>query len=402
MVGAGFSQSVGMPGTDEITKRMMTGKDIFRCSDGRYLLNSSTPYEMTSEELSRLLHAQVCARYLKLVLDQYYLPRQREPNYEDVYQYAGELLVTSASRYGNPLNELALNEFRRQIPALFHAITASNPESCMDAYTILDECCNYIVGVVVGMLNRGYADRTNHLQFLCDLHESSEVERVDIFSLCHDRVLSNFFHQKKIEFTDGFEAENDEIPFWKTEILANCTRCLTVLQLHGSMDWHGLQYQVTPSYIDEKGIHSGEWTSEKLSKVLYKTEGYKDSSDKHWTANTRPLILVGIQNKLFAYLRGAYRQMYFHMMKSLAECSSCWIMGYGFRDTGINVRLFDFMSEQRDGKLRIVHPKPEALEHQLHIVFPEKYIKEWKSTERLKFIEKDIKNFTYKNFEGLL
>ena len=98
LLGSGISIPAGMPSTEGITERIISGKNIVRETDGTY-------YEKANMAISDacVLFVVRFLNRLKVEIDQYYkYQTRRTTNYEDFYYVASQIKDSILEEYDNP------------------------------------------------------------------------------------------------------------------------------------------------------------------------------------------------------------------------------------------------------------------------------------------------------------
>lgn len=118
---------------------------------------------------------------------------------------------------------------------------------------------------------------------------------------------------------------------------------IKLLKLHGSVDW----------YADPEGEFR-----------LIRSDAKRNPD--HWDLGQIPEILVGTLNKLEDYSYSVYPHLLTEFQNTLCGTDRVLISGYGFRDSGINGRLIDWLERDEPRTMMIVHPDPVELRKGAH------------------------------------
>ena len=75
----------------------------------------------------------------------------------------------------------------------------------------------------------------------------------------------------------------------------------------------------------------------------------------------RPALVVGTFDKALRYDAGVIAEQHFRFHESLRDAQRLVVVGYGFRDKGINTRLIDWTVGSPNRRLVVVHGNEKAL-----------------------------------------
>ncbi len=74
-----------------------------------------------------------------------------------------------------------------------------------------------------------------------------------------------------------------------------------------------------------------------------------------------PIILIGTVNKILAYARGIFPDLFAEFRRRLATVDAVIVIGYGFGDQGINGQLLHWIYGDGNRRIVVVHPNPAEL-----------------------------------------
>ena len=112
-----------------------------------------------------------------------------------------------------------------------------------------------------------------------------------------------------------------------------------------------------------------------------------------------PQFLTGVGNKFASYNLGIYAEMMFRFHETLKATNSIVMSGYGWGDRGINTRLIDWLSGQKERRLFLLHERPEEfVEKQTSLTIRRDHLKQ---QGQLIEVRKWMQNVTLAELEHL-
>ncbi len=157
-----------------------------------------------------------------------------------------------------------------------------------------------------------------------------------IVTLNHDLWLERVLSSLGLEFHDGFETTGNVREFHPSRVREHTHNLL--LKLHGSIDWR--------------------WHPDRKNHV--KLSGGWDELDVV-RAHHAPQVLIGTFNKLEEYSYGIFPYLFSAFDRVLSQATCLVVCGYGFGDSGVNLRLFSELQYRPELKMTVVHPYPLSL-----------------------------------------
>lgn len=147
LLGSGASIPAGMPSTQTITERILSGEGIMRHTDGTYYFGKPLyAHEGIPDE-----HVPRVTKFLnrlKAEIDDYYAYQpERFANYEDLYYVAGQIHDSELKEYDNPVVQPFIDKILPDITPLL----VSEENETEDKWQLLDlvnEAAHYIICVV--------------------------------------------------------------------------------------------------------------------------------------------------------------------------------------------------------------------------------------------------------------
>jgi hypothetical protein len=390
LLGSGISTPVGMPSTKEITKKVLFGEGIMRHPDGVYRLGKPM-YAHMGEPDEYVPRVVKFLNRLKVEIDLYYLYQtERFTNYEDLHYVADQIYDSETGNYDNPTVKPFIDKIITDIvPYLVDEENEIKPK--WQLRDLAWEAMNYITDVVWHLLSR----EPTHIDLLNSIKDAcldDQVSDVDIFTLNHDTVLEQCLIPNGIKFIDGFgEPLKNEIRYWDPELFKKGDFKVRLFKLHGSVNWFW--------FGASNGININESIGISLKTDIQHTESPQGKSQI--SISPRPLLLVGSFNKMLRYLSWIYADLYNLFLHSLCHTHRLVVCGYGFGDTGINLRISDWIKSSSDHRIIVIHPEPETLKKTARGVIINGW-GEWINPNKLTIIKKRIEETSWQDIKNHL
>jgi hypothetical protein len=349
LLGSGISIPAGMPTTQDITKRVLSGEGVMRHDDGAYYFGLPL-YAHMGEPDEYVPRVVMFLKRLKLEIDLYYLYQTaRFTNYEDLFYLASQIHDSELRNYDNPAVQPFIDKLLPDIvPQLVGKENEIKPKWRL--YELAYEAMNYITDVVWHLLSREptHIDLLNSIKDVC---LDSQVSDVDIFTLNHDTVLERCLMQNGIKYIDGFGEPVNNIRYWDLDLFERRDFKVRLFKLHGSVNWF--------RFGAENGIYINESIGIPLENFIHHTKSPEGKTQI--LINPRPLVLAGTFNKMMAYLSWIYADLHNCFISSMRHTKLLIVCGYGFGDMGINLRIGEWINSSYDHRITIIDPKPERL-----------------------------------------
>ncbi len=339
LLGSGISIPAGFPSTSDLTTQVFAGNNIVRGTDSRYYwsVNKNTLEDIqTNEYLPTVLKL---LKTIKQLMESY---DKNEPlNYEILYYFIQQLNTYES---GDLLN-MALSPFIKQVKKKMRL----SHDARMTRYIeLFNEAEVYIRHTVWAMLAKVTLNKHRHLAFLSDAFNDKDISIVNVATLNHDLLIERHLDDHKISFNDGFSAPVNAVRYWE-----NCFSTKNnLLKIHGSINWFTLKPD-NGGWFDEKiGIVLNGDIDHTLSPSGNRMESMPDKE---------PLILVGTFNKIYEYTESIFNDIYYQFRSQLRTTKNLIVSGYSFGDKGVNAAILDWLYTNRDNKITLIHPDPNAL-----------------------------------------
>jgi hypothetical protein len=352
LLGSGASWPKGDKSVRTLTEKVLDGRDYIRHSDRQYVKAPPNPglppWEETVGAVTSFLRRLECfvRPYHERIIG-------RDVNYEDLYYVIRQLEDEESGELDDPLVATARREISDALAALqceFLRSLGPEPRSVVEVTT---ESARYIASVVVREL-QDEAERLDHLSWIKNACDKAPGCIASLFTVNHDCVLERFLTSSGIGFVDGFEATGAEgVRHWRPSALQETNGRLSLLKLHGSIDWH----RIRPD-------GEADWYEERIASLASSIDPASiDGADgRRWMAvDPHPLILVGTFNKIVAYTTGVFLDLYAAFRERLRRTETLVVCGYGFGDKGINQQIVEWVYEARSRRIVVVHPRRDEL-----------------------------------------
>lgn len=369
LFGAGVSIPSKIKKTSEITNFILEGKNIVRSSAESYFLDNPERHNWSiySDAPKRV------QSFLKVLRSEFVenLNNERDINYEDIFYLLDFINRNHYKPNGNPFLKYILKDFQPKIKNLLEPLDKElNIEFNYDQ--LLNETNIYIKDLVTIILSQKVKS-FDGLKILSEYILENPDLSINIFTLNHDTVIEQFFESKKINYNDGFEKYDDDFCFWKPELFDRRNR-INLYKIHGSVNWH---------FFDEYS-----WADRRICKV---------SPQVFWREPKRSVLLIGTDNKLYEYIRGAFLELYYRFYKNLLHTNFLIVSGYSFGDAAINEKLFDWVL-QENNKMIIIDPCVDNLKFKMRFVLNS----EWDKKEKIIPIQEYSENITWSQIKEYL
>lgn len=353
LLGSGASIRAGFPSTAELTQAVLSGDGYARHSDGSYYKGPGC-YEHAGIPDFHVPHMSRLLRWLSCQLFEYCNERLgRAVNYEDLYYLLEQIHHEELGELDNPFVRDARSHIMPKLCECAKRISRSNggKESDIRLYDTVQEILNYVAGVVVSELSINNAT-ASYLKFLEDARIESVSHQICVFTLNHDLLVDRFLRDRGIRVIDGFQAPINKVRYWDPRSLCDDNSGCVLLKLHGSINWYRLR------------LCGGNWYDERIG---YRVENQDidhttdPQGNPQETMDVGPIVLIGTVNKILAYARGIFPDLFAEFRRRLSAVDAVIVIGYGFGDQGINGQLLHWVYGQRHRRILVIHPKPEEL-----------------------------------------
>jgi hypothetical protein len=354
LFGAGISKHARLPLAEEITETLLKGKHIFRQAGrkrSRYVYDAelNPPNNHRDGVLARIL---LLLQILYTEARIYYF-NDRLPNYEDLYFMAHQVLGSITFAEENPV----AFQFTKKLTNIFKGLLKDTFSDALnerdyapllklreehDTSTmpkLIRECCNYVRDIVCALIGGKTADFA-YLNWVADAVQDSSSGQKIIFTLNYDLLLETLFHNRGIDFTDGFDSATilDGISYFDPAMYDN-DALAHLIKLHGSLNW----------FTNKPNGTVREPQRFRLIKPV-DTEVAK----KHFELDI-PIVLIGTHNKTTNYSGPIFEDLQARMLSVMNMTSTIVICGYSFGDNAVNTRIRHWLDKCGKNRMVLIH-----------------------------------------------
>ncbi len=386
LFGAGTSQAFGLPSTEEITNTIL-GSLLTCRSNERFYIDANLPQgeDECCRFPSRRKKAIEAQTFLGCLCDfihdfnTKYSSLRVDSNFESIYYLCHQIAESLRGYYVNP----ALG------PLLLLLQTDEGPfhEFRSDKYQLVSKSIDYIIDVTASLLSR-YAVEFNDHDFLKNAYNARGDKSLDVFSLNYDLQIEEYCKAHKLALMDGFAPcdTKNGLRAWDPSQYQVNTHGLRLFKLHGSINWY-FWYPAEDRNNQTPGISVDPYRSEVShgSKKLYSCK--------------RPIMLVGLQNKVLEYSSGLRLELLCAAKKAWDSLDVLVVIGYSFRDQGINRLLYDWGNKDSKRKLIVVCRNKRRFLQKASPVFSVNTAQEWIPKGKLIYYERDFKELAWDEIE---
>jgi hypothetical protein len=371
LIGSGLSCAAGLPSVDKITDEIFDMENVFKHSDNHFYKNKFKPskeifaeYYEYNEVIEKILRIASCE------VEKYY-SNNYKANYEEIYYLVKQ--IDDKFEYDNPAILTFIEKVNVEIKSLLKGYINFN-ESIRNSVKYIEDTIWHIL-----------AKKYENLTVLNFLLEKIPENDINIFSLNHDYLIEQIFQEHKIEYINGFKPFNKGIKIWDDNLFDQKSR-IKLYKLHGSVSW--VRYIIDNFrgyFYADIGINDIYNLKDNEGNYLWPAEG--------------PRFLIGSVNKILEYSREIFSELFYRFHCVLKNTNLLIIIGYGFKDKGINSKIIEFMFYSFKNKIIIIDKKEkeELLKDARFAI--QNNIPKWQNEKRLRFICKDIKDLLFEDLK---
>lgn len=347
LLGAGISCAAGLPSTSELTTQVLKS-DSYSWSTVETFFPGKPLYSQAGypdEWAPRV--KEFLGRIAKLGRGNHELDYHSRSfsDYETIMErlielYGGDWFAGTGNR--NPLLREVVSRLESECRDLL-----KNPfrhdGSIDDLNDLLKVSQVFIQDVIAWELNRKRTIDFEAVRTLLNLLRSQEFDRYEIFTLNHDVLLESALRQAQIDYCDGFTEEKN-LEYWDLDAYGNSKSSVHLYKLHGSIDWFWQQSGKRGEVYDIIG------------------RGPRGPMESRGSLR-RASILIGQRTKFEHYNYMPYLDLMHAFTGGLMNTSRCIVIGYSFRDAGVNSRFIHWLSKDQRRRLVIISPDPKVVEY---------------------------------------
>ncbi|HJT66391.1 MAG TPA: SIR2 family protein [Pyrinomonadaceae bacterium] len=324
--GSGISRDSGAPMVDQLTDAALGGSWESH-TDSRF-------YPSSSRSTGEAERAQEFLRILNKHLTPHLQERDnRVANYEDLFGATVQIVWDETGDIVNPLLRESSASIRN---ATEHLWREQRDHIVDNSFASLVERAG---DLVQWMVFHELAKATEPVGLDVISGVAGAVDEVDIFSVNHDLLIERELRRTRKAFADGFgESWGDVLRFnWSWNQPNTKVR---LYKLHGSLDWYLFRSQSVDQFGKVKGDpeHCRDENGNRLSLL-----------------QPQPRFLTGTVVKEQSYGTTVTGECFAELRRRLAMHKTLICSGYGWGDKGINVRINQWLRDQTENKLVILH-----------------------------------------------
>lgn len=343
-LGSGVSLDSGLPSVVEITDHLLEG-DV----DEPLLSSDQRPGSMEkARRLLRLL-ASLDGHYLETIApwsngDHYEYTGsiyRSSTSYEDLFHLCEQVRHNCQGLTDDAQTGAFVDLLENRAGDLLEGKTRD--ERIIYLYHLSHRASQLIEQAVASQLRAG---KVVGLDLVLRLAQSERVNRLDIITLNHDTLVEQLLAENGVSFVDGFGSLDDAVRWYNHKLFDTKDAKVRIIKPHGSVNW----YSFLVDGRQRQGILDG----------YDDADGHNESGKSLELHNKKPSFLSGA-NKMLAYNKGIYAEMFYRFHQVLREQRFMIMSGYGWSDSGINFRLIDWLERNRSHSLYLLHRDPESL-----------------------------------------
>jgi len=350
-LGSGVSLPSGLPSVMQITKRLL--KDPY-CCDKK---STETFYSAIPEDLQyaeRLPKVQQLVQLLS-ELDKYYLQSiapywsgkeflktgsiyRSLTSYEDIFYLIEQIKMAGVGLSDDAPVGAFLDVIERKAEDILEG--KDRDARLISLYHLAVDASRYIEWMVTMSLD---IKRIVGLDLVIELSESQQIERLDIVTLNHDTLVEQILTENNISFVDGFGSQDGDVRWQDDTVYDAKDAKVRLIKPHGSVNWYkfSLNGKERHAIIDGKDPTRCNNQKGELVKNFIKS----------------PSFLSG-KNKVISYNRGIYTDVFYRFHRALRENDLMVMSGYGWGDTAINLRLENWVDNNQNNRMILLHENP--------------------------------------------
>lgn len=334
--GSGISYRSGAPNVDQITDSALN--DEWEFVGGRFApaRPKSTLFlrDDTADKAQKFLHLlrRKITRHLQI-------RERRKPHYEDFYYAAMQIWQDAMAEYTNPMIGGTTASLKRASRRIY---LKRGIGTRIRTFADLAKCS-------AELIQWAAYEKLCHARRPVEMEAISEVARtvneLDIFSLNHDLLIEAELTRNKIRFADGFVFGN--APLRKFDAAWDKTgKRVRLFKLHGSINWFEFTF---PKKGNIPRHRQFAMVNADATHVKKPKGGYFD------LIQPEPMFLTGTTIKEQAYGVGLTGELFARFRHRSSQHRTLICCGYGWRDKGINMRLDQWLRDQPENRIVLLH-----------------------------------------------
>lgn len=337
LIGSGTSITLGLPDTQKITDNIFPIRDVFFSSNSHFYNGKANTNIPEESEYNEIIYKVLYFLIEEIKKSDKYQHRNINYNYEDLF-YLASLLKNYS--FGSENNVLIFESIKK-IKKYLRLLSGNFQFGLLEIFGKVVQYIEDMVRISLLVKPKDY----EKLSFFKDAYNDKDIDNIHIFSLNHDIVIEEIF-KDNIEYTNGFGKEINGVKYWDRSLFSMQYR-VKLYKLHGSISW----FYFIPNK-ENNDILFGDIGSN--------TDFYssRNPDGEYQWPRGNPQMLMGTENKIFSYVADrVFSELYFWFQFVLRNIKYLFIIGYGFKDSGINNRIRIFYQVCKDIKITIVDLK---------------------------------------------
>lgn len=373
LIGSGLSCSAGLPSVDEVTNEIYSLDNTFKHSNNHFYKSGCKPSKKLFPEHYEYNH--IIQKILKIAeneIEKYY-GHNYKANYEELYYLIKQ--VEDKFEYDNPAILPFIEKINKKLKPLLSGHINFN-ESIRNSVKYLED-------IVWQTLAKKIKNSTI-LNFL--VKKLPKIE-VNIFTLNHDYLIEQILQENNYDYINGFKPYTNEIKIWDDNLFDKISR-IKLYKLHGSISWvRYLTNNFKGYFYADIGLNDIYHLKDTDGNFLWPAEG--------------PRFLMGSVNKILEYSREIFSELFYRFHFILKNTNLLVVIGYGFKDKGINSKIIEYMHYSSKNKILIIDKKEkEELLNEARLAIKIN-VSKWEKERRVKFICKDIKDLSLEELNNI-
>jgi hypothetical protein len=343
LLGAGFSMAAGLPSTQKLTERLLQDNGIVSSADLRYGYNSD-PWKNNQQKTQK--HSQHIIEFLKMINGVLGASESVKIDYEQIFEFVQQIKFVNDPIFGNQAFQDQAAKVRAKVSAELLPITIDMVND-WDWDTLLERAIEYVRIVVGNLLKLQHSKPEAHRPFV-EMLTKLKQKQVPVVSLNHDVSLLAQMKQLGVECFFGFRNSEREEVQWSPEYYPVSEEKVVYLPLHGCVYWLDTRDGVILDGHEHPARRSS-WDS-----MLW--EGEIDFPEE--------IILIGRESKPLVYTNSLFTHLHCFFAQRLQKVSHLVVIGYGFRDPGINTRVIPWL-RQNGHRMTVIDPSVNHLRKEI-------------------------------------
>ena len=226
-------------------------------------------------------------------------------------------------------------------------------------------------------------EKIEGLQLLTEILDSDSSHCLNIVTLNHDLLVETYLQNYGI--LDGFHSESDDLEVFDSNAFKNTSgKRVSILKPHGSINWYRF-----------KKRDGSDFCGKCLSND---PDHLKNRKGESIDPPTGRLLLAGTTNKELSYGSGVFLEILFQFHAMLKRTEILVTSGYGFKDKGINNRIWAWLDNNELNRLIIMHEDKEKLFSEAKYSLKSNYDR-FSETSKIRFIDKWMCSTTLEELE---